>query len=143
MLEQYTGLDWLVFATYGFVLLASGWFFNRKSANSQDYFLGGNSMPVWVVAISVLATSQSAATFLGGPDQGYRGDFSYLTSNIGAFIAALFVSYFLIPRFYQLKVFRVFICSYIKIIAVKPLINNFVKSFLKKNGKTIIFVYIR
>jgi SSS family solute:Na+ symporter len=68
MLEHYTGLDWLVFATYGLVLLASGWFFNRKSANSKDYFLGGNSMPVWVVAISVLATSQSAATFLGGPD---------------------------------------------------------------------------
>jgi solute:Na+ symporter, SSS family len=108
MLEQYTGLDWLVFATYGFVLLASGWFFNRKSANSKDYFLGGNSMPVWVVAISVLATSQSAATFLGGPDQGYRGDFSYLTSNIGAFMAAMFVSYFLIPRFYQLKVYTVY-----------------------------------
>ncbi|GAC18918.1 sodium:solute symporter [Paraglaciecola arctica] len=108
MLEQYTGLDWLVFAIYGLVLLGSGWFFSRKSANSQDYFLGGNSMPVWVVAISVLATSQSAATFLGGPDQGYRGDFSYLSSNLGAFIAALFVSYFLIPRFYQLNVYTVY-----------------------------------
>lgn len=108
MLEQYTGLDWLVFAAYGLILLCSGWFFNRKSANSQDYFLGGNTMPVWVVAISVLATSQSAATFLGGPDQGYRGDFSYLSSNIGALIAAFFVSVFLIPRFYQHQVFTVY-----------------------------------
>ncbi|KXI30062.1 sodium:solute symporter [Paraglaciecola hydrolytica] len=108
MLEQYTSLDWLVFAAYGLLLLGSGWFFNRSSANSKDYFLGGNSMPVWVVAISVLATSQSAATFLGGPDQGYRGDFSYLTSNIGALIAAFFVSYFLIPRFYQQQVFTVY-----------------------------------
>lgn len=108
MLEQYTGLDWLAFAIYGLVLLGSGWFFNRKSANSQDYFLGGNSMSVWVVAISVLATSQSAATFLGGPDQGYRGDFTYISTNIGALIAAFFVSYFLIPRFYQLKVYTVY-----------------------------------
>ena len=108
MLEQYTSLDWLVFAAYGLLLLCSGWFFNRKSANSQDYFLGGNTMPMWVVAISVLATSQSAATFLGGPDQGYRGDFSYLTSNIGALIAAFFVAYFLIPRFYQQQVFTVY-----------------------------------
>lgn len=108
MLEQYNGLDWLVFATYGLVLLGSGWFFNRKSANSQEYFLGGNTMPVWVVAISVLATSQSAATFLGGPDQGYRGDFSYISSNLGAFIAAFFVSYFLIPRFYQHNVYTVY-----------------------------------
>lgn len=108
MLEQYTSIDWLVFATYGLLLLCSGWFFNRKSANSQDYFLGANTMPVWVVSISVLATSQSAATFLGGPDQGYRGDFSYITSNIGALIAAFFVSYFLIPRFYQQQVFTVY-----------------------------------
>lgn len=108
MLDQYTGLDWLVFAGYALLMLVSGWFFNRKSNSSQDYFLGGNAMPVWVVSISVLATSQSAATFLGGPDQGYRGDFSYLSTNIGAFIAALFVSYFLIPRFYQHKVFTVY-----------------------------------
>ncbi|MFC3094049.1 sodium:solute symporter [Alteromonas sediminis] len=108
MFSQYDTLDWIVFAAYGAVLLATGWFFNRRSANSQDYFLGGNSMPVWVVAISVLATSQSAATFLGGPDQGYRGDLSYLTTNIGAIIAALLVSAFLIPRFYQHKVYTVY-----------------------------------
>ena len=81
MSAQYTGLDWLVFAAYGLLLIGSGWFFNRRSANSQDYFRGGNTMPVWAVAISVLATSQSAATFLGGPDQGYRGDLSYLANN--------------------------------------------------------------
>lgn len=65
-------------------------------------------MPVWMVAISILATSQSAATFLGGPDQGYRGDLSYLSTNIGALIAAVIVSYVLIPRFYQAKVFTVY-----------------------------------
>ncbi len=108
MLDQYTGLDWLVFSAYALLMLVSGWFFNRKSDSSKDYFLGSNTMPVWVVSISVLATSQSAATFLGGPDQGYRGDFSYLATNIGALIAALFVSYFLIPRFYQFKVFTVY-----------------------------------
>jgi len=106
--SQYQLLDWFVFAAYGLLLVTTGWFFNRRSANSQDYFLGGNSMPVWVVAISVLATSQSAATFLGGPDQGYRGDLSYLTTNIGAVIAALLVSAFLIPRFYQYKVYTVY-----------------------------------
>jgi len=108
VLAQYTYIDWLVFIAYGLILLGSGWIFNRRSATSQDYFLGGNAMPIWVVAISVLATSQSAATFLGGPDQGYRGDFSYLSSNIGALIAALFVAKYLIPRFYQFQVFTVY-----------------------------------
>ncbi|MEI6893251.1 MAG: sodium:solute symporter [Colwellia sp.] len=109
MSVQYTGLDWLVFIAYGVILLLSGWWVNRKkSTSSEDYFLGGNAMPMWMVSISVLATSQSAATFLGGPDMGYRGDLSYLATNIGAFMAALFVSIYLIPKFYQYKVFTVY-----------------------------------
>jgi SSS family solute:Na+ symporter len=108
MSAQYSGLDWLVFVAYGLLLLGSGWFFNRRSANSQDYFRGGNTMPVWAVAISVLATSQSAATFLGGPDQGYRGDLSYLATNLGAFVAAFFVATFLIPKFYKFNVYTVY-----------------------------------
>ncbi|WP_438862465.1 sodium:solute symporter [Neptunicella sp.] len=106
---QYSGLDWAVFAGYGLIIAFSGWLFNRqKSANSADYFLGGNQMPTWIVAISVLATSQSAATFIGGPDQGYQGDLSYLATNIGAFIAAMCVAIFLIPKFYQYKVYTVY-----------------------------------
>jgi SSS family transporter len=109
MQAQYTALDWAVFAGYGLLLLVSGWYINRKAASSsQDFFLGGNAMPTWMVAISVLATSQSAATFLGGPDQGYRGDLSYLATNLGAFIAAFFVASYLIPTFYQYKVFTVY-----------------------------------
>lgn len=65
-------------------------------------------MPIWAVGISVLATSQSAATFLGGPDQGYRGDLTYLATNIAGFLAALFVAMFLLPRFYALKVYTVY-----------------------------------
>ena len=105
----YSGLDWLVFGLYGTLLIGSGFYFNRKkSANTNDYFLGGNTIPTWMVAISVLATSQSAATFLGGPDQGYQGDLSYLATNIGALIAAILVSIILIPKFYQNKVFTVY-----------------------------------
>ena len=109
MSTEYTSADWLVFLAYGTILLLSGWWVNRKkTTTSKDYFLGGKAMPMWMVSISVLATSQSAATFLGGPDMGYRGDLSYLATNIGAFIAAFFVAFYLIPKFYQYKVFTVY-----------------------------------
>ena len=104
-----TVLDWSVFFGYFLLLAITGWYFNRKKVtNTNEYFLGGNNMPIWLVAISVLATAQSAATFLGGPDQGYRADLSYLATNIGAIIAALFVSVYLIPKFYQYKVSTVY-----------------------------------
>ena len=106
---QLTLLDWTVFAGYFAVLALIGWAVNRQRAsNSNDYFLAANTMPVWLVAISVLATSQSAATFLGGPDMGFRGNLSYLASNIGALLAAVVVMKLLLPRYYQLNVTTVY-----------------------------------
>ncbi|MFI2810325.1 MULTISPECIES: sodium:solute symporter [Microbulbifer] len=106
---QFTALDWAIFAIYGAVLVASGWYFSRQRADdSRDYFLAHNSMPMWMVAISTLATTQSAATFLGGPDLGYRGDLTYLFTNLGALLAALVVARHLIPRFYAQRVTTVY-----------------------------------
>ncbi len=109
MTSLFTALDWVVFAAYFAILGTAGWLMSRvRVATSRDYFLGGNRLPMAVVAISVLATSQSAATFLGGPEQGYRSDLTYLSTNFAAVIAALFVALVLIPRFYQLRVTTVY-----------------------------------
>ncbi len=109
MAADLTFLDWAIFFGYFILIAVSGWWFSRKKvANTDDFFLGGKQMPIWLVAISVLATAQSAATFLGGPDQGYRSDLSYLATNIGTILAAVFVAKFLIPRFYQYKVTTVY-----------------------------------
>jgi Na+/proline symporter len=65
-------------------------------------------VPTWLVAVSVLSTVQSAATFLGVPDYSYRGDYSYLAGIIGTLLAAFFVSKVLIPRFYAARVGTVY-----------------------------------
>lgn len=107
--SHFSLLDWSLLASYFVLLAVSGWWVNRQSAlSSSDYFIANRAIPTWVAAISVLATAQSAATFLGGPDMGFRGDFTYLSTNIGALLAALFVGYFLMPRFYQQNVSTVY-----------------------------------
>jgi solute:Na+ symporter, SSS family len=99
----FTGLDWLVVAAYIAALAIAALLSSRDAIQSADaYFLAGQKIPVWLVAISVLSTTQSAATFLGGPDYGYRGDFTYVTSFLGALFAAFLVSRVLIPRFYAI-----------------------------------------
>jgi solute:Na+ symporter, SSS family len=104
-----TLLDWAIFVSYFLIIASTGWYFSRrKVASTNDFFLGGNQMPMWLVAISVLATAQSAATFLGGPDQGYRSDLSYLATNLGTVIAVIFVAKVMIPKFYQFKVTTVY-----------------------------------
>ena len=109
MIDGFALFDWIIVGLYLTLLFVMGWVASKiKSENSNDYFLGGNKMPYWVAAISVLATSQSAATFLGGPDQGFRGDYTYVATNIGPIIAALFVSKFLIPKYYAYKATTVY-----------------------------------
>lgn len=101
--------DWLVMAAYVAVLFVGGWLFMPKhTETSQEYFLAGNTVPAWLAAISVLSATQSAATFLGGPDFGYRGDYTYIGSNLGGLIGAVFVARVLIPRFYATNVATVY-----------------------------------
>ncbi|MEM6851282.1 MAG: sodium:solute symporter [Pseudomonadota bacterium] len=102
-------LDWLVLGGYLAALAGFGALLSRRaSSDARDFFLGGNAMSLWLVTFSVLATTQSAATFLGGPDYGFRGDYTYLSSYAGGFAAALFVAHILIPRFYAIRATTVY-----------------------------------
>lgn len=104
-----TFLDWSIIAVYMAAVVGGGVLLSRKKTTSlHEYFLGGNQMPSWVVMFSVIATTQSAATFLGGPDYGYRGDYTYLGSFLGSALAAMFVARFLVTRFYEQKVTTVY-----------------------------------
>ncbi len=100
MRAQFTALDWAIVAGYVLLLAVAGILSTRRQRDAEDYFLAGHRVPIWLVAISVLSTTQSAATFLGAPDYGYRGDYTYLTSYLGPLIAAFLISRFLIPLFY-------------------------------------------
>lgn len=105
----FTSLDWMVLAAYVAALALAGYLSSRRRpANAEQYFLAGHHVPTWLVAVSVISTTQSAATFLGVPDNGYRGNYSYLASNIGAVIAAIIVGRWLIPKYYALGVTTVY-----------------------------------
>jgi Na+/proline symporter len=108
MEAQFTALDWSIVGAYVALLALAGILSTRRQRDAADYFLAGHRVPIWLVAVSVLSTTQSAATFLGAPDYGYRGDYTYLTSYIGPLIAAFLVAKFLIPRFYAERVTTVY-----------------------------------
>jgi solute:Na+ symporter, SSS family len=98
----FVGMDWAVLGGYFAVLALTGlWFARREQRDAADYFLGGRKMPVWAVAISIVATSLSAATFIGAPELSFGGNLTYLATNIGMVLAALIIAFYFIPRFYQ------------------------------------------
>lgn len=102
-------LDWAVLGAYVLLLAATGiWFSRRKQESTEGYFLAGRRMPVWAVAISIIATSLSAATFIGAPQLSYVGDLTYLSTTIGMFIAVMVVAYLFIPVFYRHRVTSIY-----------------------------------
>ena len=108
MHTSFTLADWVVLGLYVALLSAAGWLTTRRGMKSEDYFLVGHHAPTWLVAVSVLSTVQSAATFLGVPDNSYRGNFTYLGGVLAALIAAWIVANVLIPRFYAMRVTTVY-----------------------------------
>ncbi|MFZ4575102.1 MAG: sodium:solute symporter, partial [Phycisphaerales bacterium] len=102
-----TPADWLVIAAYFAALVGTGAYFAwraRRLASASAFFAGDHTMPVWAVAVSILATAQSAATFTGVPEQGYKGDLRYLATNLGSIVAAIILARVFIPAYYRKNV---------------------------------------
>ena len=99
-LAAFGTLDWCIVVGYMLGVLALGALVSKRGESEESYFLGGRNMPTWAVALSVLATSLSAATYVGAPEISYRGNLSYLILNIGGLLGALAVAVFFLPPLY-------------------------------------------
>lgn len=101
----FSAADWAVVGLYFLVLVASGVWINRRPPDTTDgYFRGGGRIPWWAAGVSVVATSLSAASFIGVPQQSYLGDLTYISINIGMVIASVVIAVLFIPAFYAAKV---------------------------------------
>lgn len=106
--SHFTTLDWLILGAYFVLILITGKLFARKQSSTKDYFLAGGGIPAWAAAISLLASALSAATFIGGPQQAYKGDLTYLSANIGSILAVVVVAYFFVPVLFHKRVMTVY-----------------------------------
>lgn len=97
--------DVIVLGAYVVLLVGSGiWMGRRRVDGAHDYFLAARHMPAWAVGVSILATSLSAATFIGAPELSYRGDLTYLSTYLGLVIASVILAVWFIPAFYKHRV---------------------------------------
>ncbi len=95
--------DYLVMAAYGALVLTIGYLANRRQKNTEDYFLGGRKLPWWVVGVSLMATSFSSVSLIGGTGFGYSVGMRWLQLQIGDLVAILLVCAVFLPFFSTLK----------------------------------------
>ncbi|MDB5295908.1 MAG: Sodium/glucose cotransporter [Phycisphaerales bacterium] len=100
-LAAFTGVSWAILGLYFLLMLGVGLAVSRGKQNAHEYFLGGRSLPTWALAVSIVATTLSAATFVGVPDQVYLGDISYLSIYFGTFVGVVVVGLLFVPKLYR------------------------------------------
>jgi len=88
-------------AVYLAAVLLGGWVTSRRQRGTEDFFLGGRSVPWPAVLLSITATEISAVTFLGVPGTGYSGDVGYLQFGVGSLVARFVVAFLFLGAFYR------------------------------------------
>ncbi|CAL1266319.1 unnamed protein product [Larinioides sclopetarius] len=100
-------VDYIVF---GIMLLISAgigvWYaiVDRKKTDAQEFLMGGRSLSVFPVSMSVLASFMSAITLLGTPAEVYRYGTQYMIINIAFCLVVPATAYLYLPVFFKLGV---------------------------------------
>jgi SSS family solute:Na+ symporter len=102
--RTFSTLDYAVLGAYFIPLLLIGRYFSSKNASTEDFFLGGRSVPWWAAGLSIYGTQISAITFLAIPAKAYAENWVFFLSNICIVLVAPFVVYFYLPFFRGLNV---------------------------------------
>ncbi|NOY59050.1 MAG: sodium/solute symporter [Calditrichaeota bacterium] len=90
MTEQFSFRAGDIFAIilYFVGIIGVGVWTTKKIKVSEDFFIGGRSMPGWAVGISLLGTAISSVTFLAYPGTAFAGNWSRLLPGLMLPIAA-------------------------------------------------------
>jgi Na+/proline symporter len=58
-----SGIDWAILGVFFIIVLGIGWWTSKSAGqNPEQFFLGGRSMPWWLLGVSMVATTFSADT---------------------------------------------------------------------------------
>ncbi len=98
--EVCMGIDVAIIAAYLAVTIALGlWYSGVK--NVGDYFLGGRNVHWALASLSIVATETSALTVISVPGIAYMSGMGFLQVAFGYLAGRIFVSYLLLPRYFQ------------------------------------------
>lgn len=90
-------LDWIVILVYAAIMLVVGWYHARGNKTADDYLLGGRSIPVLALGLSLFATLCSTLTYLATPGEMIAHGPMMITQTLAHPIVYVIVGFGLIP----------------------------------------------
>jgi len=105
---NFTAFDTAVFVAFYALVLAFSFFKSRGEKDSTGYFLGGRSLPWWLIGISIVAANISTEQMVGMAGQG-AGDVGLAVSawQLTGSLGIVLIAFTLLPRFLRAGIYTI------------------------------------
>ncbi|NBW66141.1 sodium:solute symporter, partial [bacterium] len=101
-------INWAIVIVWLLYVSIDGIRRSRGTNKLEGYFLGGRSLPWWVVGLSVMATQLSAVTMIGTTGQGAVDGMRFVQFYFGLPIALVILGVTIVPFLHRAKVYTAY-----------------------------------
>ncbi len=105
---NFNPIDWWVLGLTLLVIICYGIWKSNASKNLSGYFLGDQTIPWWIVLMSIMGTQASAVTFLSAPGQAYTDGMRFIQYYFGLPLAMIVICIFFVPVFRRLNIYTAY-----------------------------------
>jgi len=95
----FSTLDTVLFIAFIVFVVGVSLFASRKQDSSEDYFLAGRKLTLWLIGISLIASNISSEHFVGMSGQGFSLGLAIASYEWMAALALVVIGLVLLPRF--------------------------------------------
>jgi SSS family solute:Na+ symporter len=103
-----SSIDWIVLVLTLSVIIVYGLYRSRTTKDLDGYFRSNQSMPWFLVLLSIMGTQASAITFLSAPGQAYTDGMRFVQYYFGLPLAMIVICIAFVPVFKKLNVYTAY-----------------------------------
>src|SRR5438045_8105834 len=101
-------LDWVVLVGSLIFIVTYGLYKSRGASTVNRYLLAGRTMPLYAMALSIMATQAGAVTFISTTGQSYVDGMRFVQFYFGLPVAMVILSATAVPIFHRANVYTAY-----------------------------------
>lgn len=101
-------IDLAIIIIFGLVSLWLGIYSIRRSTTSEQFMVAGHSIPAWAAGLAVMSTYTSSISYIATPGKAFDDNWHPLIFALCIFPVAWFVSRYIVPHYWKLKLISVY-----------------------------------
>src|SRR5438552_14043806 len=94
-------LDLIIIAIYLAGITLFGLRFRKRQRSLRDYFLADRDIPLWAIALSIVAAETSTLTIISIPGLAYDTNLTFMQVVMGYVLGRVIISFVLLPHYFR------------------------------------------